>query len=107
MRNKLPKKTAAPDFVGKTFECHRCGGGFVIEGKTSVFVPVGSERVHTTCPYCGSRVCLDFDPHANYRKKLTTFILSQVEPIKAINDENIRLPMERLLDDFNRLVQED
>lgn len=109
--NKLPRKAANPEFIGKTYDCPTCGGAFTVIRRTAVGL-VGdgktpNKSVTTHCPYCGDLVILDSDPHKQLRDKLTKFILSQVAPIKAIEDENIRLPMQKLLDDFYKLVQED
>ena len=105
-----PKKVSLPDYVGKVFTCPICGGKFQVRKNTSVMVMTnsdGSESVTVTCPHCGKRgLSLKCDPHAGFRKVLIAFIMSQVDPIKAIKDEDVRLPMQRLLDDFNRLVQE-
>lgn len=104
------KRVANPDFIGQEFVCPTCGGRFKVTKRTAVSVLVAADRstrVGTQCPYCNDTVDLSCDPHKQFRDKLTTFILSQVEPIKAIADDKVRLPMEHLLDDFNRLVQEE
>ena len=49
---------------------------------------------------------LDADPTQVLRAKLTKFIRSQVAPIKAIEDDAVRLPMQKLLDDIYAIVQE-
>lgn len=106
---RLPKKATPPDFVGKEVACTLCGGTFSVTKRTAVHVVNvdGKECVSTTCPHCGKVNALDTDPNQVFRAKLTRFIRSQVTPIKAIEDEAVRLPMMKLLDDFNALVQED
>lgn len=108
MLSKRAKRVSNPDYVNKTFDCPCCGGRFKVTKRTDVRCNAcGTAFVRTTCPYCGFDVDLKADPHKSLRDKLTKFIMSQVAPIKAIADENVRLPMEHLLDDFNMLVQED
>lgn len=105
----LPRKVVYPDFVGKKFDCGRCGGSFKVTRHTKIgcldMDKVGGLFVR--CPYCDKTILLHEDPHAYFRARLTKFIKSQVAPIKAIEDEKVRLPMQQLLDDFNQLVQED
>lgn len=110
MRNKHePKKVVAPAFVGKEMTCILCGGTFVVRKCTSVFVvnADGKEHVAVVCPHCHRENLLHTDPNKVYREKLTKFILSRVEPIKEIEDEAVRLPLQELLDAFNEHVQED
>lgn len=106
---RSPKKVTPPDFVGKEVACTLCGGTFSVTKCTAVCVMNvdGKECVMTSCPHCGKGNVLDTDPNQVFRAKLTKFIRSQVAPIKAIEEESVRLPMMKLLDDFNALVQED
>lgn len=109
-KNKSASKVKAPEFFGKHVDCTLCGGTFKVTNSNQVYnqVPVTKDGnyVYTVCPYCGKLNRVDSDPHANFRAHLNTFIRSQIKPIKSIEDENVRLPMEKLLDDFNRLVQD-
>lgn len=108
MFSKYAKRVGNPDYINKVFDCPCCGGQFKVTKHTAVRCDTEGEAfVHTFCPYCGYDVDLNADPHKPLRDKLSKFILSQVAPIKAIADESVRLPMEHLLDDFNKLVQED
>lgn len=106
---KYPKKVVPPDFLNKESTCLLCGGTFRVTKRTTVFSGAyeGKECVLTRCPHCSKVNPLDVDVNQVFRAKLTSFIHSQVAPIKAIENENIKLPMMKLLDDFNRLVQED
>lgn len=110
VRNRRePKKVTSPAFVGKEVACILCGGTFSVTKRTAVAIATvdGKECVVVNCPHCHKANPLDTDPNQVFRAKLTTFIRSQVAPIKAIEDEAVRLPMQKLLDDFNALVQED
>lgn len=100
------KKVKDPDFMNKEFDCPVCGGRFKVTPRTSVFVPT-TKQVTVRCPYCDMPVAVDNDPHKNFRDKLEMFIKSQVEPIKHIDNEDVRLPMQKLLDDFYKCVLED
>ena len=108
-RRGEPKKGALPEYVGKSFDCGTCGGSFVITRHTkvrAVTLEVGKPKeLICTCPHCCETVVLVNDPHKHFRAKLSAYVLSQVAPIKSIEDENIRLPMQELLDDFNALIQ--
>ena len=103
------KKVNYPSYVGKTHDCNYCGGSFVVGKRDKVYLVHNGvkDTVSVYCPYCGGAVDLQADVNARFRNKLSTFIHSQVSPIKAIKDENVRLPLQRLLDDINALVEED
>lgn len=105
-KNKSASKVKAPEFFGKHVDCTLCGGTFKVTNSNQVQMTNDGNYVATECPYCGKFNKIDSDPHANFRAHLNTFIRSQIKPIKSIEDENVRLPMEKLLDDFNRLVQD-
>lgn len=108
--NRTAKKVANPDFIDKEFDCPCCGGRFKVTKRTTVNSASsihGGRYVRTRCPYCDSEVDLQADPHKQLRDKLSTFIHAQVAPIKSITDEKVRLPMQHLLDDINKLVEED
>lgn len=105
---RAPKKVTAPDYVGREAVCVLCGGTYFVTKHTAVTVATvdGEECATVVCPYCGKVNPLDTDPTQVFRAKLTNFILAQVAPIKAIEDDAVRLPMQKLLDDINAIVQE-
>lgn len=100
---------SAPKILGHVHDCVLCGGRFKVIKSSQIFVDTlsGEELLATRCPYCSKINILDADPHEKFREKLTKFIMSQVEPIKSIKNEDVRLPMQKLLDDFNALVQDE
>lgn len=105
---RAPKKVTSPDYVGRESACILCGGTYSVTERTAVTVATvdGKECATVVCPHCGKVNPLDSDPTQVFRAKLTNFILAQVAPIKAIEDEAIRLPMQKLLDDIYAIVQE-
>lgn len=105
---KTAVKVSPPDYVGKIHDCSVCGGQFKVLKSTYVEVTNSGDTtlISAVCPHCLSVVPLNFDLHAAFKAKLVKFVLSQVAPIKAIEDEKIRLPMQKLLDDFYSLLQE-
>lgn len=104
-----PKKVKYPSYVGKVHICGFCGGSFKVTKHTRLEVcdAPANPTLSCKCPYCASMVGLAYDVNFLLRDKLSRFVHSQVEPIKSIQDDSIRLPMQRLLDDFNRLLEED
>lgn len=105
---KPAKKVTSPDVFGKMQNCPVCGGQFKVTSEKQLEVRHFGQtpKLIALCPYCSKDVVLDYDIYANFREKLSAFIMSQVQPIKAITDESIRLPMQKLLDDINALVQD-
>lgn len=106
-RAKTAKKVLPPKFMNTVHDCDVCGGRFRVTPRTHIVVSPTFDALGAVCPYCGSESRIDRDVHYNYKRKLSAFVHSQVEPIKAIKDENVRLPMQRLLDDFNKLLEDD
>lgn len=105
MKNlKFSKKHKNPDCIGKIVHCKHCGGESKITGRTSLLLD--NEIVTVYCPYCTLRTPVDNDLLKNYKTKLLEFVKSQVSPINSIQDDNVRLPMQKLLDDFYALLQE-
>lgn len=108
-RNNLATKVANPGFVGKVQDCVVCGGRFKITNSKQIHTSRTDHqpfRLYTHCPYCKAENEINVDVNANFRAKLEKFIHSQIVPIKGIEDEKVRLPMQKLLDDFNALVQD-
>ena len=102
------KKVKYPSFVGKVHDCEHCGGSFLVTKRFKISVVNGAsgERVVSPCPFCHCMVDMNADVNQRFREKLSKFVHSQVSPIKAIKDENVRLPLQHLLDDFNALIEE-
>lgn len=96
----------APDFINKDFNCTVCGAVFTVTPKTDVHLLGLPNSLGVHCPYCKCPTVLKNDINKNYKERLIAFVTSQVAPIKSIEDENIRLPMQKLLDDFYALLQE-
>lgn len=103
-RFRVAKRSADPDFMNKRFDCTVCGGRFKVTRYTTILDCTPS--LGCVCPYCRSTTIFNNDIHKNYKEKLRKFVLSQVEPIKAIQDVDVRLPVAKLLDDFNALLQD-
>lgn len=103
------KRVNYPSYVGKVHDCGHCGGSFVVgkHDKVQLVHNGAKDVVAVYCPYCGGVVDLNADVNARFREKLSTFIHSQVAPIRAITSEDVRLPLQRLLDDINALVEEE
>lgn len=108
MGNKVvcADKAVQPEFLGKSFDCTVCGGVFTVTKRTTVVVIASPNTLGCHCPYCKQPTPFENDVHANYKARLVAFVHSQVAPIKAIGDEDIRTPMAKLLDDFNALLQD-
>lgn len=101
---KTSRRLKKPDCIGKIVQCGNCGGLSKVGSHTSLFFDSGTGSV--VCPYCKSKTFVKNDIFKHNKERLLKFITSQVEPIKAINDENIRLPLQKLLDDFFNLLNE-
>ena len=103
-------KVANPGFIGKHQDCVVCGGRFKVVNSNQIINysngTVGSGTLYTRCPYCHTENQIDVDVNANFKARLNKFIHSQITPIKNIEDEKVRLPMQKLLDDFNAIVQD-
>lgn len=107
---KKARRLAKPAFIGKVCTCACCGGQYKITRFTRVttsFTSGNEYSVHVSCPYCNTDNRVYFDVNRHLRDRLKKFVYSQVDPIKTIEDEKIRLPMQNLLDDFNKLLEED
>ena len=98
------KKVRYPDCVGKSVQCEHCGGLSRVTKSTSIFVV--HEVVSVRCPFCSINTPVENDIFKINKEKYLKFLLTQVEPIKAIENEDIRLPLQKLVDSLYSLLNE-
>lgn len=110
-RIKVAKKITPPDFIGGKFDCDVCGGKFKVTKRTHVdrlMIGVSNEtKVVVTCPYCGETVRLDCDPHAGLRARVNTYIESKVPVVNSIEDEGVRVQVQKLVQSIYEVLNED
>lgn len=105
-RNNSAVGCVPPEFVGKKFSCTVCGGILMATKRTHIVVIAVPNTLGCQCPYCQQLTAFYNDINAPYKARLSAFIKSQISPIKAITDESVRLPVAKLLDDFNALLHD-
>ena len=105
-KNRSAVRCVSPDFINKEFSCTVCGGIFKVTKHTKIVLISSPNTLGCQCPYCKLLTAFKNDINAPYKARLSAFVKSQVAPIKAIEDESIRLPLAKLLDDFNALLQD-
>jgi len=103
-RVKVAKRVSDPDFLHNHFDCTVCGGRYKVTRHTTILDVKPS--LGCVCPYCRSVTVFENDIHKNYKRRLLAFVHSQVAPIKAIQDDKIRVSMAKLLDAFHTLLQD-
>lgn len=108
MKSKTSRKIKYPDCVGKRVVCEWCGGISKITKRTTLEIcGKGINRVRVKCPFCKSPTVVENSFLKVQNEKLLAFVSSQVQPIKSIENDLIRLPMQRLLDSFYAVLTEE